>query len=685
MRVGFGFAMLLLILSHVGQSAESSRRPIEVDDRFTLAGFGDVIISPDGKNVAYSEYRWQESTDDRKADLWVVPAVGGAPQRLTFDRSNYGTLRWSPDGEFLYFVCSKRRGNEKPPYDGSHQIWRLKLGESEPVAVTSIAGGIDNFELSADGRSIFYTTSKSEYEGAWAKMREKFAKQKYGTIKQPKTSIYRLDPASWRAAKLIDFDGAVVELASNGDGSRLAMVTGADGTVVTLEGKSYITMLDVASGATQAVPDDLWRERAPSPYGRLNHPTWSADGKSLAFACGYDAFPSEVFIATWTERDAAQPKVRKIARPGDVSLAGGVDGGTVLRWRGTSNTICYLGDDHGRVRVYSVADADTDPQPAETLTPGDVCVENFTWDANGRHAAINLARPTQMYDLALLSDGGKLKQLTEVNPQTKDWALPQVSIFQWKGRDGRPVEGILELPADYKTGDRLPLIVSIHGGPTAMSRYHLALGLNGTSLLASHGYALLLPNYRGSTGYGDSFITELVGHANDIDVDDVLRGVDALVDAGIANQDHMGVCGWSNGGFLTNCIIAKTNRFQAASSGAGIADWTLEWGSNDEPGYATIFFGGPPWKATDQFRRSSPIFDIGNARTPTLIHVGENDPRCPKGNSLMIHRALREHCGVPTELVIYPGEGHGLNGYVSQKAKLNWDLEWFERYVKGKP
>jgi dipeptidyl aminopeptidase/acylaminoacyl peptidase len=683
MRAYFAVTLLLICLPFTA-IADPTKRAIEVDDHFSIAGVGDIAISPDGKQVAYAEARWQESTEDRKSDLWLVPIEGGPPTRITFDRGNYGALRWSPDGQFLYFVNSKRRGNEKLPYDGSTQIWRLKIGESEPVAVTSVAGGIDNFDLAADGSSIFYTTTKSDEAGDWAKMRDKFPKQRYGTVKQPKTSVYRLDPNNWRSTKIVDFDGAIAELASNPTGSQLAMVTGADNSVVTLEGQSKMTVLQATTGISTDVPDDLWRKDAPSPYGRLNSPAWSADGNSLAFACGYDAFPSEVFVATWAGKDAVKPEVRKIPRSGDVSLAGGVDGGTVLRWRGKSHDICYLGEDHGRIRIYSVADANSKPQAPKTLTPDDVCVENFVWDAAGKRAAMIMATPGQMYDVYMRLEDGILKQLTEVNPQIKSWSLPKVSVFKWKGRDGVPVEGILELPADYKEGDKLPLIVSIHGGPTAMSRYHLAYGLNGTSLFPSHGYALLLPNYRGSTGYGDKFILDLVGHANDIDVDDILRGVDALVEKGIADKDHMGVCGWSNGGFLTNCIVAKTDRFKAASSGAGIADWTLEWGSNDEPGYATIFFGGPPWKATEQFRRSSPIFEFGNVKTPTLIHCGDNDPRCPKGNSLMIHRALKDHCKVPTELVLYPGEAHGLNGYGSRKAKLAWDLAWFDKYVKGK-
>jgi dipeptidyl aminopeptidase/acylaminoacyl peptidase len=192
-----------------------------------------------------------------------------------------------------------------------------------------------------------------------------------------------------------------------------------------------------------------------------------------------------------------------------------------------------------------------------------------------------------------------------------------------------------------------------------------------------------LPNYRGSTGYGDKFVTDLVGRENDLDVTDILKGVDALVERGIADPERLGVMGWSNGGYLTNCVITKTTRFKAASSGASILDTVLEWGTNDEPAYPTVFKQGFPWQRPDTYRKTSPTYDLDKVRTPTLIHVGGNDERCPPGHSRMLYRALREYVKAPTELIVYPGEPHGLTKYANRKAKLEWDLAWFDHYVRG--
>jgi dipeptidyl aminopeptidase/acylaminoacyl peptidase len=273
--------------------------------------------------------------------------------------------------------------------------------------------------------------------------------------------------------------------------------------------------------------------------------------------------------------------------------------------------------------------------------------------------------------------------LTKVNPQADRWKLPQLSVFTWKAPDGTAVEGILELPPGHKKGQRLPLVVEIHGGPTTAAHYKLQYWIYGRTLLPAKGYALLTPNYRGSTGYGDRFTTDLLGRENDLDVKDILAGVDALVEAGIADPERLGVTGWSNGGYLTNCIISTTTRFKAAVSGAGIVDAVMEWGSNDEPAYTMVFKKGLPWSAAERYHRASPTYNLHKVRTPTLIHVGANDERCPPGHSRTLYRALKEYVKVPTELLVYPGEGHGLMKYRSRQAKLEWDLAWFERYLKA--
>jgi len=275
-------------------------------------------------------------------------------------------------------------------------------------------------------------------------------------------------------------------------------------------------------------------------------------------------------------------------------------------------------------------------------------------------------------------------RLTNLNPQVDTWKLPQISVVTWKGAKGDEVEGILELPPDYKKGDKIPLVVAIHGGPTTADHLHLQFWIYGRTLLPAKGYAVLCPNYRGSTGYGDKFLTELLGRENDLDVEDILTGVDALVKEGVADPDRLGVMGWSNGGYLTNCCITKTTRFKAASSGAGIVDTVMEWGANDEPAYAIVFKKGFPWNQSDLYHKASPTYALDKIRTPTLIHVGGSDERCPPGHSRMLYRALKEYVKVPTELLVYPGEEHGIMKYSSREAKMRWDLAWFDRYILGK-
>jgi dipeptidyl aminopeptidase/acylaminoacyl peptidase len=283
-------------------------------------------------------------------------------------------------------------------------------------------------------------------------------------------------------------------------------------------------------------------------------------------------------------------------------------------------------------------------------------------------------------------DGGDTF-LVDPNPQAASWRFPTIQHVTWNGPDGTEVGGVLELPPDYKKSDKLPLVVGIHGGPTASTTAALNYDpLNGRLYFAAHGYAALYPNYRGSTGYGDKFVTDLIGHENDIEVKDILAGIQHLIKEGIADPDRVGVMGWSNGGYLTNCLITLKDspvKFKAASSGAGIVDTVAEWGFNDEPAFPRVFKKGLPWETPDIYRKTSPTYGLGNVTTPTLIHVGGADERCPPGHSRMLYRALKEYVKVPTELVVYPGEPHGLTKLSNRKAKMEWDLAWFDRYLKG--
>lgn len=313
----------------------------------------------------------------------------------------------------------------------------------------------------------------------------------------------------------------------------------------------------------------------------------------------------------------------------------------------------------------------------------------FDFDVKGQTGAYVLGQSTGLPDLYVseFKPDAELRKLVSLNPHTASWKLPTVKHVTWKAPNGTEVGGVLELPADYKPGTRLPLIVGIHGGPTTSTKASLEFDPhNGRLYFAARGYAVLFPNYRGSTGYGDTFLGELLGRENDIEVNDIIAGVQHLVKEGVADAERVGVMGWSNGGYLTNCLITKKElpfKLRAASSGAGILDTAMEWGLNDEPAYPKVLKGGHPWETPELYRKSSPSWDLGNVKTPTLIHVGGNDVRCPPGHSRMLYRALREYVKVPTELVVYPGEPHGLSKYSHRKAKMDWDLAWFDKYLKS--
>jgi dipeptidyl aminopeptidase/acylaminoacyl peptidase len=316
-------------------------------------------------------------------------------------------------------------------------------------------------------------------------------------------------------------------------------------------------------------------------------------------------------------------------------------------------------------------------------------VHGFDADAADKQGVVLMSTPDRFPDLYLLTGKGETpRRLTTLNPQTDTWKLPTMKHVTWKAADGATVGGVLELPPGYKEGTKLPLVVAIHGGPTTSVKTEMNFDPhNGRLYFAAKGYTVLCPNYRGSTGYGDPFVTQLIGHENDVEVNDIVAGIKHLIDTGVADPDRVAVMGWSNGGYLTNCLITRRElpfKLKAASSGAGILDTAMEWGINDEPAYPKVFKKGHPWQTGDVYRKTSPSWDLGNSATPTLIHVGGNDERCPPGHSRMLYRALKEYLNVPAELIVYPGEPHGLTKYANRKAKMEWDLAWFEKYVRGK-
>jgi dipeptidyl aminopeptidase/acylaminoacyl peptidase len=673
------FCLGLALTAPARAQAPARTHDITVDDYFTQADLFSVALAPDGQHVAYTEGRWQKSTDDRKTDLWVVRCKDGQARRLTFDRSSDRAPQWDGASRHIYFLGNrKREGEKQPPYDGKTQVWRISFDGGTPQAVTRVEGGVDMFALAREAKVLYYVKHAEHVGGPFKKLREQFKHIEYGHGVNQFSQVWRLNLQSWREEKVIDAQRVIKEMAVSFGGQRLAMITTPDDTVVSFEGRSRVDVYDAETKKTATLPDKVFRADAPSPYGWLENLAISPDGTRLAFNVVFDGYPAEVVLADLI----AEPTfVKKLPRPPGLHVRGY---GSPLGWSRDGN-LYFLGERKARVSLQRVVQPLARSPEFTALTPDDAVVETFSMDLPGKQPAVVMAGPTFFPDVFLVeAKSGSPRRLTKVNPQADTWKLPKLSVFTWKGPDGTPVEGILELPPNHEAGKPLPLVVEIHGGPTTAAYYKLQYWIYGRTLLPAKGYALLTPNYRGSTGYGDKFLTDLVGHENDRDVGDILAGVDALVAAGVADPERLAVSGWSNGGYLTNCLITKTTRFKAAISGAGIVDALMEFGSNDEPAYTIVFKQGFPWTSAARYQKASPSYHLNKVRTPTLIHVGGNDERCPPGHSRMLYRALKEYVHVPTELLVYPGEPHGLMKYRNRRAKMEWDLAWLERHVLGR-
>ncbi len=653
------------------------KRDITLDDYFTQAFIASSAVSPDGKWVAYTDMRWEKSHDERNHDLWIAEISSGKSERLTFDAATEGSPQWSADGRWIYFTADYERGeNAEVPYDGSTQVWRISPTGGEPIPVTQLKDGVDQFQLSADTRTLYYMVSSDEYENdEWKSLRKEHDGVEYGHGKFSKKELYKLDLSSWRAEKVYGEPRHIASFDVSNDEKSIALVTVKTDEQIHDEGQSRVDLLNVETGSIATLNDDLWRKHARSPYGWLNAVSWSGDGKKVAFMCTWDGYPSELYVAHL----GSDTVITKLNRPGEFEVAEGA-----LKWQG--NSLVFTGEDHARNRLLKIENITRTGQGAlKTLTPGDVVVDSYSFSKDGKTLAVEWDTPQSPGDLYVTSGAG-FKKITNINPQMAEWKLPQMEIFTWIAPDGTPVEGVLELPPDYVKGSGpLPTFVSLHGGPTDSDKYRFEYWIYGRVLWASMGWACFCPNYRGSTGFGDKFMTDLIGHENDIEVNDILSGVDALVAAGIADSSKLAVGGWSNGGFLTNAIITHTTRFKAASTGAGVMDMLTQWGTEDTPGHVVNYMEGQPWENQKEYLESSPSWNMDKITTPTLIHVGEGDARVPAAHARMLHRALHEYLNVPTELVVYPKQGHGLTKYSFREAKMAWDIAWIKKYVLGDP
>lgn len=703
----------------------AGKRPMEWIDMQLMRSAGSPAISPDGKWMLHtvSTPDWKDATS--QTDIHVVSTERGveSSRRLTFTKNRNETQpTWSRDGAFFVFASNR----DAAPGASGNQLYAMRADGGEARKITDAKDGVSTFAFSKDGQWLVYRSGKAGEEqlytvpvaaviasddvpkaealtrqitgvGTWqfapdskriyfvtadtVDLEEKQRLEKKFTVKiqnaeTPVSSLWVVDVPSRRTTRLTRDTTMTVSGFSISEDGRWVGFRGTSSDRyrrnITEQGiNTDLYLLETASGNIER----LTNNSEVSEQG----PSFSPDGEWMAFSASddmtrYNMKNQRVYLRRTADKGATWRKLGT-SFDGDVGIGfWSRDGRTIYFDTGIKATRQLLALDVASGNVRQL-----------TQVAGVIGVDE---DTDSRRFIVSYSDPTAPNDLYTIPSIDKLNdraswvRLTNTNPQVQSFALGQEEEITWTSRDGKRVGGVLAKPVGYQPGKRYPLIVAIHGGPASADLLSFNGGY-GSQVYAGAGYVVLKPNYRGSTNYGEAHKNGIVGNYFAPGYDDIMTGVDHLIRQGIVDSTQMGVLGWSAGGHWSNWILTHTNRFKAISSGAGTSNWISMYAQSDVQRNRQYYLGDKlPYDDFDAYWNQSPIKYIRNAKTPTMIHVVEGDPRVPSPQSVELHMALKK-IGVPTELFLYPGNSHGIPDPRNRMAKSAAEMAWMDYYVRG--
>jgi dipeptidyl aminopeptidase/acylaminoacyl peptidase len=713
---------LLSFASGLFAQGADLRRPMTFVDMRTQRTAGAFAPSPDGKWLLYTVTSpdWKEATS--QTDVYLVGIEQGvrSTRQMTFTKAKNETApRWSRDGSFFVFASNREASTASP---GQNQLFKMRPDGGEAVRITDAKDGVSTYAFSRDGRWLVYRSGKAGEEqlyalavagidsarpqqltrhptgvGLWSlapdskrvyfitadtiDADEKLRTEKKFTVnirnpETPTSSLWAVDMDARRTTRLTrDTSIAVTDFVVSPD-SRWVGFHGVSANryernITESNINADLYLLNASSGEIERITNN--KEVAESAL------SFSPDGQWVAFSANddmtkYSMTNDRVYLRRVTDRNG---QFRKLGQ--------GFDGSpNVGFWSKDGRTIYFS---EGIKATTQVLALDVETNKIRQLT-NELGVTSASLDDDSGVLMISFAdpsTPSTMYTVASADQIGTRsawRQLTDVNPQARSFALGEEQEISWKSTDGKTVGGVLIKPVGYQSGRRYPLIVAIHGGPAGADLLSFNGGY-GAQIYAGAGYAVLMPNYRGSTNYGEAHLNGIVGNYFKPGYDDIMTGVDHLIAQGIVDSTKMGVLGWSAGGHWSNWILTHTNRFKAISTGAGTMNWISMYAQSDVQRNRQYYLGNKlPYDDFEAYWNQSPLKYIKNAKTPTMIHVVEGDPRVPRPQSEELHMALKK-LGVPTEFYVYPGNTHGIPDPRNQLVKSVAEMAWMDYWVRG--
>jgi dipeptidyl aminopeptidase/acylaminoacyl peptidase len=635
----------------------------EPEMQINLKAVGSPRVSPDGKRIVYtvSEALMTSDKSEYVTQIWMGDIAAKKNMQLTFGDKSSSNPKWSPDGNWIAFTSNRK--------DNKNNIYLLSANGGEAEPITDVKSGVSNFEWAPDGRSLAFTMTdaktedeekndKAKNDFRWVDENQKMSRLYLVSIqkdadgkREPKkltTGNYQVGSFSWSPdSTRIVFSHAKTPSAN-------------DWTT------SDISIIEVASAKLTSLANTNAAESSPiySPDGKLiamvvsdNPPRWAGYGNIQ-------------IVPT----DGGQPK----------ALAASFDGQPdVLGWSADSKLL-YFDEAKGTgTKIYTLDVASNRINELKSTT---AVLSGI--DLNRSHTMFGFVRqtadtPGDAY-VASTSDFTSV-QISRVNADLKMPPLGRTEVISWKSKDGKEIEGLLTYPVGYQTGQRVPLILNVHGGPAGVFQQTFigGRGVYPLAAFAGRGYAILRANPRGSSGYGKDFRHANIKDWGFGDFQDLMTGVDKVIEMGVADPERLGVMGWSYGGFMTSWIVTQTKRFKAASAGAPVTNLMSFNGTADIPAFVPDYFGGQSWEIAELYQKHSPMFNVKGVTTPTMIQQGDADVRVPISQGYELYNALKQQ-GVPTRMLVLPRQPHGPTEPKMQLAAMKANLEWFEKYIGAK-
>lgn len=650
----------LLLLASFSLAADP--RPLTAADFFALKSVGAPVLSPDGAQVAYTVRSMDLKTDKSDADIYLVPAAGGDAVRLTTSPKAETNPRFSPDGKWIAFLSGRE--------DDKSQVFLLPRSGGEASRLTDMKGGVEAFAWSPDSKRLVLVASDPDPDAPEGDKKDEektprpivtkriqFKFDTQGYLKELRSHLYVFDVEKKASVQITSGPYDDEQPAWSPDGKTIAFVSNRTAEPDTNRDSNIFLIAPLAGETPKAITTNPSEDERPS---------WSPDGRTIVYVAGgavADMWygPNHVSMV-----NVATGEVKPLTKPLDRNV------GTPL-FSSDGRAILFTIEDSGNSHLARVS---AEGGAIERIVTGERDVESF--DTRNGRIVFTESQPAMPPEISTL-DGATVRRLTRTNDAfLKDIKLATVERFKAKSRDGTMVDGFLTRPVDGKPGAKVPTILRIHGGPA--SQFSTAFDFE-WQLFAAQGYAVVAGNPRGSTGYGRDFSYALFAKWGEPDFDDVMAVVDQAVSMGVADPDRLGVGGWSYGGILTNYVISKTTRFKAATSGASISNILAGYGT-DHYQYEYEAELGLPWKNPEAYLKlSGPFLKADQIKTPTLFLCGEADMNVPLLNTEQMYQAVRR-LGIPTELVIYPGQNHGLTRPSYIKDRYERYVKWYDAYLR---